>query len=361
MRTLFVAVVVFAVVATAGSTGSAQGGAQGRSGAGPTGTADAGKAVYANGNTSCRNCHGGDAEGGFGPALAGGVDLTFERIKNYVRNPSGRMPAYIESELTDQEIADLAAYFGSLPAASKAAPWRIELPANSSRGQQLAISVIGCGQCHGATMTTPRHGMAEVNGDFEWFKKMVYTHTSGIREQWSLFEPSAPRVTPGPAGPPGRNRVRMGNYTRERVPEPLLREIYDWLRDLGPLMPLQARVAAAATGSTYTVTLANTTVKNKGLTAEDVMLAVELPEGVQVTSNTGTGYEGVKSAEGKTVASFRVPRLAPGDQQTFTLTLSAPAPGLKGTVRWAKPAVKADGEVTFALPAAGRGGRGATL
>src|SRR6185436_20923682 len=102
MRTLFVAVVVFAVVATVGITGRAQGA---RAGAAPTGTAEAGKAVWALGNTSCRNCHGDNAEGGWGPALAAGSDLTFERVRAYLRNPTGRMPAYIESELTDQEIA----------------------------------------------------------------------------------------------------------------------------------------------------------------------------------------------------------------------------------------------------------------
>jgi mono/diheme cytochrome c family protein len=348
-------VVVFTVVATVGITGRAQGGGAARAGAGPAGNAETGKAVWALGNTSCRNCHGDNAEGGFGPALAAGVDLNFERVRAYLRNPAGRMPAYPEAELTDQEIADLVAYWASAPPATKAAAWRAELPANAPRGQALSISVMGCGQCHGATMTTPRHGMAEVNGDFEWFKKMVYTHTSALREQWAMFEPNAPKVTPGPAGPPGRNRVRMGNYTRDRLPEPLLKEIYDWMHDLGPLMPLQVRLTPAqGGGSTYNLTVANGTVKGKGMNAEDVTVSVEVPEGVQVTNTTGTGYEGVKSAEGKNLATFRIPRLGPGETQMFTLTTSAPAPGLRGTASWAKPAVKSDGQVNFQLP----GGRG---
>ncbi|MBI4485539.1 MAG: hypothetical protein HY655_05960, partial [Acidobacteria bacterium] len=41
----------------------------------PRGTPEAGKAVWALGNTSCRNCHGGDGEGAFGPGLAGRIDL----------------------------------------------------------------------------------------------------------------------------------------------------------------------------------------------------------------------------------------------------------------------------------------------
>ena len=358
MRTLFVAIVVFAVVATVGITGRAQGGGAARAGAAPTGNAETGKAVWALGNTSCRNCHGDNAEGGWGPALAAGADLTFERVRAYLRNPSGRMPAYIESELTDQEIADLVAYWASEKPSTEGGMWRAKLPPNAPRGQQISISVMGCGQCHGVTMTTPRHGMAEVNGDFEWFKKMVYTHTSALREQWALFEPNAPKVTPGPAGPPGRNRVRMGNYTRDRLPEAMLKEIYDWMRDLGPLMPLQVRLTPAqAGGSTYNLTVANGTIKGKGLNAEDVMVMVEVPDGVQVTNTTGTGYEGVKNNEGKNVATFRLPRLAPGEMQTLTLTTSAPAPGLKGTATWAKPAVKSDGQVNFQLP--GARGRGA--
>ena len=346
---------MFAVVTSIQITGRAQGGGAARAGAAPTGTAEAGKAVWALGNTSCRNCHGDNAEGGWGPALSAGADLSFERVRAYLRNPAGRMPAYPESELSDQEIADLVAYWASEKASTEGGAWRAKLPANAPRGQQISISVMGCGQCHGVTMTTPRHGMAEVNGDFEWFKKMVYTHTSALREQWAMFEPNAPKVTPGPAGPPGRNRIRMGNYTRDRLPEPLLKEIYDWMHDLGPLMPLQVRLTPAqGGGSTYQLTVANGTIKGKGMNAEDVTVNVEVPEGVQVTNTTGTGYEGVKSAEGKNVATFRIKNLAPGETQTFTLTTSAPAPGLRGSASWAKPAVKSDGQVNFQLP----GGRG---
>jgi mono/diheme cytochrome c family protein len=87
----------------------------------PSGTVDAGRAVWAMGNTSCRNCHGGEGEGAFALALAG-RKLTFERFRDYVRSPKGRMPGYVASELTDQEIADLVAYFDSLPPAANRVP-----------------------------------------------------------------------------------------------------------------------------------------------------------------------------------------------------------------------------------------------
>jgi len=364
MRTFLVAVVAFTLLTAFGITGRAQGGAAAQTaGSAPAGNAEAGKAHYAFGNTSCSNCHGVEGQGAFGPALAG-QNLTFGRFRGYVRNPLGRMPAYVESELTDQEIADMVAYFNSLPPAPKPVAWRTPLPPDAPRGQQLAVSVIGCAQCHGATFETPRHGAAEVTGDFEWFKHMVYEHTTGQREQWALLDRSLQPVTPFVGGPPGRNRIRMGNYSRQRLPEPMLKEIWDWMNDLGVhLAVLRGRITAGEagpSGATYTVEVINTGVKGKGITNEDVTVAIALPAGTKVVSAAGGGYEGVRhDAEAKSdVAVWRVPRLAAGDRQSFTITLAAPATALRGTIRWAKPAVKADDEVTFAL-ATGRGGRAA--
>lgn len=353
MRTFFVVVLLF-LLQLAHDTAAAQGGA-----ATPAGDSEAGKAVWALGNTSCRNCHGGEGEGGFGPVLAG-RKLTLDRFKDYVRNPSARMPAYIESELTDREIADLVAYFNSLPPVEKPGPWRFELPEVARRGQQLAVGVIGCGQCHGLTLETPRHGAAEVNGDWEWFKRMVYEHTTAQREQWSQLDPNLPRVTPAPAGPPGRNRVRMGNYSRTRLPESQLQQVWDWMVDLGHLPPLTGQITAAATGATYTVNVTNAGVRDKGVTVEDVTIAVAVPTGLSLVSATGTGYQGVRpDAEAKSdVAVWRVPRMGPTDRQTFTITLSKPADTLRGTLRWAMPAVKADDvvDIVLARPGGGRGG-----
>ncbi len=366
MRTMFVAVVALTLVTAYGITTRVRRGAVrlATTGTAPTGNAEAGKGHWVVGNTSCRNCHGADGEGAFGPALAGRIDLTYERFRAQMRSPAERMPAYVESELTGQEIADLVAYFSSLSPPVKPAPWRVELPKDAPRGQQLAVAVIGCAQCHGLTLSTPRHGMFEVNGDWNWFKRMVYDHTTAQREQWNQLDPALPRVTPAPAGPAGRNRIRMGNYSPQRLPESTLKEIYDWARDLGPLATLTGRLAAAPAaasgGATYTITVINAAMKNKGLTAEDVTVAVGLPDNVRVVNATGGGYGGTqRNGEGNTVAVWRVRRLAPTDQQTFTLTLSSAAPTLRGTIRWEKPAVKADDGVTFALPGAGRRGRGA--
>jgi mono/diheme cytochrome c family protein len=332
-----------------------RGAAEAQSAPAPAGDPERGKAVWALGNTSCRNCHGGDGEGAFGPVLAG-RKLPYERFRGYVRNPAGRMPAYVESQLTDQEIADLVAYFDSLPAVPKPGPWRFALPEGAPRGQQLAVSTIGCGQCHGVTLETPRHGAAEVSGDWEWFTQMVYDHTTAQPQQWSQLDRAIPASTPA-AG-----RVRMGNYSRMRLPESTLKEIWTWMTDLGHLVPLVGRIAPGTTdakGITYTVNVANSGVKDKGLTAEDVRIALVIPPDAQVVSTTGPGYQGVRRDEEATgtVAVWQVPRMAASDRHTFTITLAGAikaAEPPRGTIRWAKPAVKAD-EVVDIISTAGRG------
>ena len=89
----------------------------------PVGNADNGKKHWAFGNTSCLNCHGADAQGAFAPTLAG-RKLTFDVVKNQIRKPCGIMPAFIPSQLTDQEIADMVAFWNSMPLPKSAAPWR---------------------------------------------------------------------------------------------------------------------------------------------------------------------------------------------------------------------------------------------
>jgi mono/diheme cytochrome c family protein len=334
----------------------------------PVGTAAQGKVHYTFGNTSCSNCHGITGEGRFGPPLAGRTH-TYARFRAYVRNPLGRMPAYPASELNDQEIADMVAYFNSLPAPEKTMiEWRTPLPTMAPRGQQVMIGILGCGQCHGATITTPRHGAAEVTGDFEWFKRMTYEHTTAQREQMALLaqDPAIDPVTPGHVGlPPGRNRLRMGNYSRARLPEKTLREIWDWIdKDLGVHLPVLTASIKPGTpgpnGVTYTIDVQNAGVKGKGITNDDVTISVALPAGAKVVTATGP-YEGVKpdAAAKSDVALWRVPRMAAGDRQTFTLTLAQPAAALRGVIRWATPKVNAeDSDVTFAYSATGGRGRG---
>jgi mono/diheme cytochrome c family protein len=362
MRKFLLAVLVLALPLAYAADMSAQTGA-----AAPVGDAAAGKVHYTFGNTSCSNCHGVNGEGRWGPTLAG-RNFTYARFRAYVRNPLGRMVSYPPSELNDQEIADMVAYFNSLPPSPKRTEWREELPEGAPRGQQLMLGMWGCGQCHGATITTPRHGAAEVTGDFEWFKRMVYEHTTTQREQMKMLaaNPGGASVTPGFAGlaPPGRNRLRMGNYSRAQLPEATLKEIWDWMNTLGVhLAVLRGTVKADAPGPNgvkYTIEIANEGVKGKGVTNEGVTLALGLPPGAKVVGTTGT-YDGVKpNTDTKSdAAMWNIGSLAAGDRQTVTITLAQPADTLRGVIRWATPKVNAeDADVAFNYSAKGGRGRG---
>jgi mono/diheme cytochrome c family protein len=356
MRTIIAAAAVVLVLVAQGATGIAQTGAPAAGGGAAAPDIENGRKVFAFGNTSCSNCHGNGAIGGFGPDLAG-KGLPLNRVAQAIRRPIWRMPAFDNTQVTDKEMADMTAYFNSLPATEKIGAWRTPFPKEPEEGQVLAVTY-GCTQCHGNTLDTPRHGQGEVDGDFAWFKHMVYEHSKAQPEQWAMLDrETAPSSTPGPG------RVRMGNFDTKRLPEETLQKIYDWAMDLGKLVPISARVAVApgTGGTTYTVDVANGAVPNKGLTAEDVTISLIVPAGMKVVSNTGAGYQGVKKQGNNDVATWKVAKFAPRDRQKFSVTLSGTAAAAnevpRGTIGWAKPAAKEDAEVNFSAPRPG-GGRG---
>jgi cytochrome c550 len=299
------------------------------------GNAQAGKTLWEGPATQCRNCHGTNGEGAFGPDLAG-RHLSVAQFKRAVRQPWGIMPAFVESQVSDQEIADLVTYFDSLPAVAQPGPWRFTVPAGAPHGQQIALAAVGCAQCHGPTLNGPRSNMGAVGADFEWVKRMVYDHAKIMPAHWKTLgeEPAV--------------RVRMGTYSPARLPEAVLQEIWMFARDLGyrPLVAgsLSAGVAAPK-GVTYTLTVRNSGLAGRGLAAEDLTVNLVVPAGSTVVSTTGAGYQGVKAdAELKgNVAVWQLGKIAPKEQQTYTLTLSkagTAADNVRGVIRWTKPAVK---------------------
>src|SRR5580693_3069541 len=78
------------------------------------GKADAGRAFWQ--AQMCQYCHGVDGEGAWGPDLAG-RGLSEAQIKHSLRQPYGLMPAYTETQVSDQTVADLQAFFATLPKA----------------------------------------------------------------------------------------------------------------------------------------------------------------------------------------------------------------------------------------------------
>ena len=308
-----------------------------------TGDAVAGKAFWAGNATLCRQCHGANGEGGFGPDLAGRA-LTVAQFARAVRQPWGVMPAYTEQQVSAQQVANLVAYFDSLPRVAEPAPWRVPLTSDMSTVQQVAVAN-GCAQCHGADFAIMRQALGAVAPDVAWFSRLVYNHTTTMPEFDGLLGESAP--------------MRMGNYSRLRVPEPVLQDIFKFITvDLGPRARVQARVAQGtpgAGGTLFTVTVTNTGLPSKGTAAEDVSVNLTLPAGVTVVSTTGTGYQGTrKDDKGADVATWRVPRVGAKELQTFTITLAGTAPAIQaGTVSWVKPAQRngASGDtINIALP-----------
>ncbi len=284
--------------------------------------------------TQCRNCHGLKGEGAFGPDLAG-RGMTAAQFIQAVRKPWGIMPAYIESQISNAEMEQLAAYFASLPAVKEPGKWRFEVPAGAPHGQVVSLNT-GCGQCHGVLLNGPRSHLGAIDADFAWFKNMVHNHTTAMPEQWKLLEE------------PPAIRIRMGNYAPTRLWDSQLREIYDWARDIGFRGRMLSRLSKGAAGDkgvTYTLDVTNSGLPGKGRTVEDITIALTVPNGANVVATTGAGYQGVRADEKtkRNTAVWTVPRMAPKDKQSFTITLSKAGTrddNLQGNIRWTKPTVK---------------------
>jgi mono/diheme cytochrome c family protein len=61
----------------------------------------------------CSGCHGANAEGGIGPRLAG-TGLSYDQVLLQVRQGGGPMPAFSESQISDQELRQIHAWLVSL-------------------------------------------------------------------------------------------------------------------------------------------------------------------------------------------------------------------------------------------------------
>lgn len=76
----------------------------------PQGDATRGRVLFQNPEIKCQSCHPNGAAGR-GPSLVG---VSPDKIATYVRNGRGQMPAYPQSRLSDQDLADIIAYVTSI-------------------------------------------------------------------------------------------------------------------------------------------------------------------------------------------------------------------------------------------------------
>jgi mono/diheme cytochrome c family protein len=283
----------------------------------------------------CKLCHGERGEGGFASALAG-HRLSDAQFLAAVREGRGTsMPAFApDKNMNDQQIAQIRAYLASLPRpVQPSTMWRTPVPPLATPAQKLYITS-GCGQCHAQIFANPRRTAGGLGGDWEWFKTATYEHTT------------APEFAT-------RSHLRMGNYTRQQVPEATLREIWHFFAvEQGLRVPMSASVSEgvrSANGMTYTITVQNTGTPGKGLTAEYVTVTLPLmrgrdPEEVTsvVVSTTGGGYMGIQRdpITNSNAAIFEIPRLGPRETHTLTITLTGPGSdrGIpRGMLKWERP------------------------
>jgi hypothetical protein len=258
------------------------------------------------------------------------------------------MPAYVESQISDSELDDLIAYFASLPSVSEPGAWRRPVAANASRGLAMATTS-GCTQCHNPTFNNGRGVMGAINANFQWFESIVYAHAASYP------------ATRARLGEPPQERLAMGSFSPTRLPVASLQEIWTYITDLGFRARMRGDLSSgtpSASGVVYTLNVLNTGVKDVGLVAEDMTVMLRVPAGANVVTTTGAGYQGVRRDDQMkgNVAVWTVSRMAPGDRQTYTLTLSqagTAADNVRGVMRWAKPTVKpgpGDAEAIAAAP-----------
>jgi hypothetical protein len=223
-----------------------------------------------------------------------------------------------------------------LPKPATPGKWKVEVPPDAPPGQATLINM-GCGQCHGATFNGPRGNSLGAYGmDFDGFANLVYNHTTAMPQY---------RATLGQTA----TNLDMGNFSRSRLTEGQLRQIYFWARDeIGPRAPLAGQIAkgeAGPSGVTYAVTITNNGVQGRGVIAEGLTISLTIPADTNVVAATGDGYQGthVDDKSKATVATWKLARSAPKDQEKLGITLSkavTAATNLKGDIHWTKPAPK---------------------
>jgi mono/diheme cytochrome c family protein len=311
----------------------AQGQGQGGGAANLVGDPAAGKMFWESNLTACRNCHGGVAEGAFGPDLAG-RGLNTVQVLRAVRQPWGVMPRFNGQQVSGQQAANLASYFATLPKRAAPGPWRFEAKAGDPPGLRRLIN-LGCAQCHSPLFQGPRNNMGAVNMSFDDFENLVYNHTTAIHQL---------RVLRG--GMAGGN-VDMGDFNRERVTPASLRQIYLWARDdIGFRAPLVGQLSKAEmgpTGATYNLNVRNGGLAGRGVIAEGVTVTLSIPKDTNVVAASGNGYQGTRMEEGNMVAVWNIARAAPGDSSALSITLSkagSQQDNLRGNIKWARPAPK---------------------
>ena len=109
---------------------------------------DQGKLIWDE-QINCKNCHGAEGQGMWGPPLAGRQSTAQEWITQ-VRTPRRSMPHYREDQISDEAITNIHAYLTALPEPADFTPATAELAADAHPGQTLIVEK-RCVACHTET------------------------------------------------------------------------------------------------------------------------------------------------------------------------------------------------------------------
>ncbi|HSR29296.1 MAG TPA: cytochrome c [Anaerolineae bacterium] len=152
------------------------------------GDATHGRSLWA--QSDCIGCHGVHAEGSRGgPALAN-TPLTNREVTNIVRRGGPGMPKYSASQISDQDLQDMYAWFQN------------PVPAPTGELEQDPWALSGCGGCHGASA-----------------EGASAPALAGSPQPFSAFETVVRQGTEG-----------MPKYSASQISDQTLQDIYTWLQ-----------------------------------------------------------------------------------------------------------------------------------
>src|SRR5262245_3409722 len=84
----------------------------------PEGNAENGKRLFS--AYYCYACHGTMGQGTTAGARIAPRPIAFAAFEKYLRQPTGQMPPYRATVVTDRELGDIYAYLRSIPASTPA-------------------------------------------------------------------------------------------------------------------------------------------------------------------------------------------------------------------------------------------------
>lgn len=110
---------------------------------------DNGKVLWEQQVWQCMRCHGAEAQGMWGPPLAG-TQRTLQELITQVRTPRRNMPTFSEAQVSDEQLTDIHAYLTSLTKPADFTPADAGLSEGAPEGQKLIVQK-RCVACHSET------------------------------------------------------------------------------------------------------------------------------------------------------------------------------------------------------------------